>query len=52
VLNSVNLLGTARQALVEAVVGYNIAQFRLFVATGSSPTRAAMQTAMPASSRR
>lgn len=51
VLNSVNLLGTARQALVEAVVGYNIAQFRLFVATGSSPTRAATQSVVPASSR-
>lgn len=46
------MLGTARQALVEAVIGYNIAQFRLFVATGSSPTRAVMQSVMPDARRR
>jgi outer membrane protein TolC len=40
VLNSVDQLGVARQELIKAVTNYNQAQFRLFVATGSSPTRA------------
>jgi outer membrane protein TolC len=40
VLNSVDQLGFARQELIKAVTGFNQAQFRLFVATGSSPTRA------------
>lgn len=44
VLNSVDQLGVARQELIKAVTGYNQAQFRLYVATGMSPTRA-VQTA-------
>lgn len=40
VLNSVDQLGFSRQELIKAVTGYNQAQFRLFVATGSSPARA------------
>lgn len=40
VLNSVDQLGVARQELIKAVTGYNQAQFRLYVATGMSPTRA------------
>jgi outer membrane protein TolC len=41
VLNSVGLLATARQDLILAITAYNRAQFRLFVATGQSPMRAA-----------
>ncbi|HET6881354.1 MAG TPA: TolC family protein [Pirellulales bacterium] len=40
VLNSVDQLGFARQELIKAVTAYNQAQFRLYVATGMSPTRA------------
>ena len=36
-LNSVNLLADAGRALVEAVGGYNLAQFELFVAIGQTP---------------
>lgn len=36
VLNSVNLLGVARQEHVAALVRYNQAQFRLFVASGQA----------------
>jgi outer membrane protein TolC len=38
VLNSVRLMATERQDLATAVVGYNEAQFRLFVALGQPPT--------------
>jgi len=41
VLNIVELLSTARQDLIEAIIGFNRAQFRLFVATGLSPMRSA-----------
>jgi outer membrane protein TolC len=37
VVDSFNQLSDARQQLVRSVVAYNIAQFRLFVATGSNP---------------
>jgi outer membrane protein TolC len=37
-LNSVNLLAESGRALVEAVGGYNLAQFELFVAIGQTPT--------------
>lgn len=40
VLNSVKQLAMSRQELVEAVTGYNRAQFRLYVAIGFSPVRA------------
>ena len=36
-INSVNLLGEAGRALVEAVGGYDLAQFQLFVAIGQTP---------------
>ena len=36
-LNSVSLLSEAGRALVEAVGGYNLAQFQLFVAIGQTP---------------
>jgi outer membrane protein TolC len=39
-LDSLNLLTTARQALIAAVVGYNQAQFQLFVALGQPPALA------------
>jgi outer membrane protein TolC len=42
VLNSVNLLFAARQDLVRAIVGYNQAQFQLFVALGQPPTLASV----------
>jgi outer membrane protein TolC len=38
VLNSLRLLSTARSELIQAVVGYNQAEFRLFVALGQPPT--------------
>jgi outer membrane protein TolC len=38
ILNSVNLLAAARQDLIRALVGYNQAQFQLFVALGQPPT--------------
>ncbi|HWB10655.1 MAG TPA: TolC family protein [Pirellulales bacterium] len=47
VLNSVDQLGFARQELIKAVTGYNQAQFRLFVATGSSPTQANLPPTPP-----
>jgi outer membrane protein TolC len=37
-LNSVNLLAEAGRAVIEAVGGYNLAQFELFVAIGQTPT--------------
>jgi outer membrane protein TolC len=37
VLNNLNLLGAARMNLVQAIVKYDQAQFRLFVALGSPP---------------
>ena len=37
VLNSLNLLGTARVNLINALLRYDQAQFRLFVALGSPP---------------
>jgi outer membrane protein TolC len=40
-INSVNLLGEAGRALVEAVGGYDLAQFQLFVAIGQTPRAAA-----------
>ncbi|MGH7138270.1 MAG: hypothetical protein ACREHD_21175, partial [Pirellulales bacterium] len=46
VLNSVAQLGFARQELIKAVIAYNQAQFRLFVATGMSPTRANLPPAV------
>jgi hypothetical protein len=38
-LNSVTLAADARQNAIDAVVGYNIAQLRLFVALGGNPYR-------------
>jgi outer membrane protein TolC len=40
VLNSLRLLTTARQDLVRALIGYDQAQFQLFVALGQPPTLA------------
>jgi outer membrane protein TolC len=40
VINSANLLTAARQDLVGAVIGFNQAQFQLFVAVGQPPTAA------------
>jgi outer membrane protein TolC len=39
VLNIVDQLGVARQEVIKAVTAYNQAQFRLFVATGVSPSQ-------------
>ncbi|HEY2250971.1 MAG TPA: TolC family protein [Planctomycetaceae bacterium] len=39
-LNSVRLLGEAGVAMVEAIGGYDMAQFELFVAIGQTPTGA------------
>jgi outer membrane protein TolC len=36
-INSVNLLGEAGRALVEAIASYDLAQFQLFVALGQTP---------------
>jgi outer membrane protein TolC len=36
-INSVNLLSDAGRAVVEAVGGYDLAQFQLFVALGQTP---------------
>ncbi len=36
-INSVNLLGEAGRALVDAIGGYDLAQFQLFVAIGQTP---------------
>jgi len=44
-LNSVTLAAEARQNAIDAVVGYNIAQLRLFVALGGNPYR--MPSAQP-----
>jgi outer membrane protein TolC len=38
ILNSMNLLYQARASLIRATVGYDVAQFELFVALGQSPT--------------
>jgi outer membrane protein TolC len=40
VLNSLKQLAMSRQTLVEAVAGYNKAQFRLYVSIGFSPVQA------------
>ncbi len=40
VLNSLDLLNSARQDLIRALVGYDEAQFQLFVALGRPPTLA------------
>jgi hypothetical protein len=40
ILNSATLLTTARQDLIRATVGYDQAQFQLFVALGRPPTLA------------
>jgi outer membrane protein TolC len=40
-LNNLSLLNAARQALVTSVIGYDQAQFQLFVALGQPPTLAA-----------
>ena len=40
VLNSLDLLDSARQDLIRALVGYDEAQFQLFVALGRPPTLA------------
>jgi outer membrane protein TolC len=37
VLNSLNQLKTARQALIQAMAGFNQAQFELFIALGNPP---------------
>ena len=37
VLRSLNLLATARQDLVQTMVGYSQAQFQLYVAMGGMP---------------
>lgn len=42
VLNNLRLLTAARLDLVRALIGYNEAQFRLFVALGQPPTLAAI----------
>ncbi|HEX7375894.1 MAG TPA: TolC family protein, partial [Pirellulales bacterium] len=47
VLNSVGQLGFSRQELIKAVIAYNQAQFRLFVATGASPVRANLPPSQP-----
>jgi outer membrane protein TolC len=49
VLNSLTTLAAARQELIQAVTGYNLAQFQLFVALGRPPTLAVPDfTACPA----
>jgi outer membrane protein TolC len=47
VLNSVAQLNFARQELIKSVTAYNQAQFRLFVATGLSPTTAKLPPTDP-----
>ncbi len=47
VLNSVAQLSFARQELIKSVTAYNQAQFRLFVATGLSPTTAKLPPTDP-----
>lgn len=37
-LNSMTLLSQSRQDAIDALVGYDVAQFRLFVAIGETPT--------------
>jgi outer membrane protein TolC len=46
VLNSAGLLDSARQDLIHALVGYDEAQFRLFVALGRPPNLAAYAETM------
>ncbi|HET6881185.1 MAG TPA: TolC family protein [Pirellulales bacterium] len=48
VMNNAKQLAMARQELVEAVTGFNKAQFRLYVAIGFSPVRAVSKFARPA----
>jgi outer membrane protein TolC len=48
-INSVDLLAEARQDAIVAVVSYNIAEFRLFVAIGERPTRGTPDPVMPKS---
>jgi outer membrane protein TolC len=37
VINSVDLLVEAREAMIRALIEYNLSQFRLFVAIGQTP---------------
>ena len=39
-INSVNLLVDARDEIIAALVGYDLAQFQLFVAIGETPNTA------------
>lgn len=48
VLNSAVNLNTARQNLIRAIVSYNQAQFRLFVALGQPPLAAVVPNSSPA----
>jgi outer membrane protein TolC len=50
-LNSVNLLAEAGRALVEAIGGYDMAQFELFVVLGQKP-HAALPDPLPTAKRR
>jgi outer membrane protein TolC len=47
ILDSFQQLLDARQELVRAVVGFDVAQFRLFVAVGSNPLAGASAAAVP-----
>jgi outer membrane protein TolC len=47
VLDSVNLLAAARQDLIRALAGYDVAQFQLFVALGRPPTTAVFASSRP-----
>ncbi len=47
VLDSVNSLAEARQALIRALAGYDIAQFQLFVALGRPPSAADYLSSRP-----
>lgn len=48
VLNSLKLLANARQDVIMAIMGYNQAQFELFVALGQPPYIASLPQAAPA----
>jgi outer membrane protein TolC len=47
VLDSVNSLATARQDLIRALTGYDVAQFQLFVALGRPPSAADYPSSRP-----
>jgi outer membrane protein TolC len=47
VLDSVNLLAAARQDLIHALAGYDVAEFQLFVALGSPPSAANYPSSRP-----